>query len=96
MGRGSKSQKKIQQEIAHLEAQKKIGMLRAVAAFLGLFILIALKTTFQMQGQEWANSMIVNMGLFILALVAAGVAGLGTRKWTLARKEIAQLEKKLK
>lgn len=96
MSRGSNKQKKIRQEIAHLESQKKIGLLRAIASFLGLFILIALKTTFQMQGQEWANSMYVNLGLFILALVAAGVAGLGTRKWSLARKEISRLEKMLK
>lgn len=96
MSRVSNKQKKIRQEIAHLESQKKIGLLRAIASFLGLFILIALKTTFQMQGQEWANSMYVNLGLFILALVAAGVAGLGTRKWSLARKEISRLEKMLK
>ncbi len=96
MGRKNTKQKKLEQEIARLESQKKVGLLRAVAAFLGLFILIGLKTILQGQGYEWANSLIVNMALFVLALVAAGVAGLGTRKWNLARKQIERLEKMLK
>lgn len=95
MGRGNNKKKAIQAQIYQLQQQKKAGMARAVAAFVGLAALISLKLALQGQGFEWANSTFANMLLFVLAIVAAGVAGMGTRAWQKARTQISQLEKKL-
>ena len=95
MGRGNNKKKAVMNQIAQLEDKKRNGMLRAVIAFAGLAFLIWIKLTLQGQGVEWANSTFANLALFILAIVAAGVAGMGTRAWQKARTEIAQLQKKL-
>lgn len=90
------SQREIRNRISELKIIKRSGMLRAVAAFVCMVAVIAVYVTFQAQGAEWANSMFGSMVLFILAIIAAGVAGLGTRRWKKARDEIAQLQNKLK
>ena len=90
------SQKEIRNRIAELKIIKRSGLIRAVAAFVGMVVLIAVYLTFQYQGAEWANSTFGSMALFLLAIVAAGVAGLGTRRWKLARNEMLELQKKLK
>lgn len=95
MARNSKKKKVIQEQIYQLERQKRNGMLRAVVAFAALAFCIWIKLTLQGQGVEWANSTFANLVLFVLALVAAGVAGMGTRAWQKARAQIARLEKKL-
>lgn len=95
MGRGGNKKKAIMNQIAQLETKKRNGMMRAVVAFAGLAFLIWIKLMLQGQGVEWVSSTFANLALFILAIVAAGVAGMGTRAWQRARTEIARLEKKL-
>ena len=90
------SQKEIRNRIAELRIIKRSGIMRAVAAFIGMAVIIAVYLTFQYQGAEWANSTVGSMILFVLAILAAGVAGLGTRRWKLARNEMEELQKKLK
>ena len=95
MASNSKKSKRLQNEIAQLTIKKRNGMMRAVGAFVAIFVLIALKTGFTTAGYEWANTQIANMGIFILALVAAGVVGIGTRDWNRARKAIAAREQQM-
>ncbi len=95
MARTSKKKKVIQEQIYELERKKRNGMLRAVIAFAALAFCIWIKLMLEGQGVEWASSMVANLALFVLALVAAGVAGLGTRAWQQARTQIARLEKML-
>ena len=90
------SQKDIRNRISELKIIKRSGLMRAVAAIVGMAVIIAVYLTFQAQGAEWANSTFGSMGLFILAIVAAGIAGLGTRRWKLAKNEMDELQKKLK
>ena len=90
------SQREIRNRIAELKIIQRSGMMRAVAAFVGMAAIIAIYLAFQFQGAEWANSMFGSMALFILAIIAAGIAGLGTRRWKLARKEMEELKKRLK
>ena len=90
------SQREIRNRITELRIIKRSGMIRAVAAFVGMAAIIAVYLTFQYQGAAWANSMIGSMILFICALVAAGIAGLGTRRWKRSKDEIEELQKKLK
>ena len=96
MGRGGNKKRNAQVRIAHLQIKKRNGILVAVAAFVGLAVVIALKLTLQGQGFEWLNSTFGNMGIFILAIVCAGIAGWGTRTWNRARKEIAIIESRSK
>ncbi|MCI9129297.1 MAG: hypothetical protein HFJ65_03115 [Eggerthellaceae bacterium] len=79
------------ERIQELEIRKRAGMIQAIAAFVVMVVLILIKTTATTAGAEWANTMVANAFVFICALVAAGVAGYGTRKWNLARKELDQL-----
>lgn len=95
MSRGGNKKKQIQNRISELEIRKRNGMMRAIVAFVGLAVCIAVKLHFEYQGAEWANSMYASLALFILALVAAGVAGMGTRAWKKCRDEIRALEAKL-
>ena len=90
------SQKEIRNRIAELKIIKRSGLLRAVAAFIGMAAIIAVYLTFQIQGAEWANSAFGSMAIFILAVVAAAIAGMGTRRWKLAKNEMDALQKKLK
>lgn len=90
------SQKDIQNRIFELKIARRGGMISAVAAFVGMAALIAFFLGLQMRGNEFANSQLGSMFIFIIAIVAAGVAGMGTRKWKRAKDEISQLEKKLK
>lgn len=92
MSRGGKKRKNAQIKIAQLEIKKRNGLMVAAAAFVGLAALIALKLTLEGQGVEWANSTFANMGLFVMAVVAAGVAGWGTRSWRKSRDEIRRLQ----
>lgn len=78
--------------IQQLQVKKRAGLLQAVAALVIMVVLIFIKTTFTSMGAPWANTQIANMGIFICALVAAGFAGYGSRKWNLARKELDSLE----
>ena len=90
------SQKAIRNRIAELKIIKRSGMMRAVAAFVGMAALIAVFLTFRYQGAEWADSVFGSMVLFVLALVAAGIAGIGTRTWKRAKDEMEDLQRKLK
>ena len=92
----SKKERRAREEIAQLEIKKRNGMMRAVAAFAGLAVLIAIKVNLAYQGVEWANTMIANGAIFILAVVAAAIAGMGTRTWNRARMQIQALQIKLK
>lgn len=96
MSRGGNKRKNAQARIATLQAKKRYGLLVAAAAFIGLAACISIKIMLQSYGFEWANSTFANMGIFILAIVAAGVAGWGTRSWTKARNEIRVIESRSK
>ena len=90
------SQKEIKNRISELRIIKRSGMMRAVAAFVGMVAIIAVYVSFQAQGAEWTTSTFASMGIFMLAVVAAAIAGMGTRRWKRAKDEIEALEKKLK
>lgn len=90
------SQKDIKRQINELNIVKRSAMMRAVAAIVGMAALIAVFLTLQAQGFEFANSQFGNLFLFILAVVASGIAGMGTRKWKRAKDKITYLEKNLK
>ncbi len=87
-----KSKGRQAKRIQELEVKKRSGMLQAVAAFVIMVVLIFIKTTFSAMGAEWADAFATNAVIFILALVAAGFAGYGTRRWNRARKELDQLK----
>lgn len=91
----SKKQRRLENEIAQLKIKKRNGLMRAAAAFVAMVVIIALKTSFTTAGYEWANTQIANMGIFILALVAAGVVGIGTRDWNRAKKAIEAREQQM-
>ncbi len=95
MGRGGKK-KNAQAQIAELEIEKRNGMMRAIVAFVGLAVLIACKLALAGAGVAWVQTNVANIGIFVIALVAAGVAGLGARDWMRARERIAQLRSKTK
>lgn len=92
----SKKEQRQQAQIAELEIKKRNGMMRAVAAFVVLFVLIFIKTSLTSAGVEWANSQIANMGIFVIAIVAAGFCGIGTRDWNRARKALDAIYAKRK
>lgn len=97
MSKGTKKQARAQAKIMQLEIKKRNGILIAVAAFVCMVVVIALKLFFQYQlNAEWANSTFASMGLFLGAIVAAGFAGWGTRSWRKARDEIREIETKYK
>lgn len=96
MARKSNKKRLLQEQIAELEIRKRNGLMRAVAAFVGLAVIIAVKLSLEGQGVEWASSTFANLGLFVLAVVAAGVAGMGTRAWRKSRDQIQTLKNKCK
>lgn len=93
---GSGKKRRLQEEIVQLEIKKRNGMMRAAAAFVGMAVLIAIKVGFSLQGAQWANTEIANLVIFLLAIVAAGIAGIGTRDWSRARNELRAKQAKLK
>lgn len=93
----SKKQNMAKAKILELEIKKRNGLLITIAAFVGMAAIIALKLYFQYQvGAEWASSTFASMGLFILALAAAGIAGWGTRNWRKAKDQIKLIQQKYK
>lgn len=95
MSKQNKNQK-LRNEIAELEIKKRNGLMRAVAAFVGMFVLILGKLLLADAGVEWVNEQWVNMALFVLALVAAGICGIGARDWKRAKDAINAAYSKLK
>lgn len=79
------------QRIQELEVKKRTGLIQVVAAIVIMVVLIIIKTTFTTAGAEWANSQVANMAIFLCAIVAAGFAGYGSRRWSRARKELDAL-----
>ena len=65
-----------------------------IAAVVIMVVLIFIKTTATIQGAAWANTQMANMAIFVAAIVAAGFAGYGSRRWNRARKEIISLTSK--
>lgn len=96
MSRGGNKRKNAQVKVAQLEIKKRNGLVVAVAVFVALAVIIGLKLSFEAQGVEWAATPFANLTLFVLAVVAAGVAGWGTRTWKRARDEIRVIEKRSK
>ena len=92
MSRGSNKKKQLQNQIAQLEIKKRNGLMRAIAAFVGLAVIIFVKISLVNAGIEWANSNAANIVIFVLALVAAGIAGFGSRDWSRSRQKIQQLQ----
>lgn len=90
------SKKDVKRRISELKIAKRNGMMRAVAAFVGMAALIAFYVSMQVQGAGIANTDMGSLLLFVTAIVAAAIAGMGTRSWKRAKDEIAELEKKLK
>ena len=83
-----KNKARREERIQELEVKKRSGLLQVVAAIVIMVVLIIVKTTFSTMGAEWANA---NMVIFICAIVAAGFAGAGSRRWSRARKELDAL-----
>lgn len=86
-----KGKGRLEKRLQELEIRKRSGFVQVVVSLVVMVVLIIVKTTFAMQGAEWANSQVANMAIFICALVAAGFAGYGSRRWNRARKEINAL-----
>lgn len=95
MGLSKKKKSALIAEINKLQNTKRRGLLQSVIAFVGLALCIWVKLTFQAQGAAWAQSDFASMALFLLALVAAGFAGIGMRNWNRARMRINEIMKKL-
>lgn len=93
---GKKYSAKREARIQALEVKKRSGFVQVVAALVVMVVLIIIKTTFTAMGAAWANTQVANMGIFLCAIVAAGFAGYGSRKWNRARKELASLNSKRK
>ncbi|WP_251213028.1 hypothetical protein [Adlercreutzia murintestinalis] len=95
MGRTSTKKAKLQQQIDELELKKRNGMMRCIVAIVCFIVLIVLKLTLQGSGVEFVNTVQANGVFFVIALVAAGFAGIGSRDWARARREQAALLQKL-
>lgn len=87
-----KKGKNAAQQIAELEVKQRSGFIRMIAAIAGCVVVIVAKLNLTAAGVEWANSTFANAGIFILALVLAGVAGYGSRSWYQAKSRIRQLQ----
>ena len=86
-----KSKGRREQRLQELEVKKRSGLIQVIAAVVIMVVLILIKTTATIQGAAWANT---NMAIFVAAIVAAGFAGYGSRRWNRARKEIISLTSK--
>lgn len=95
MAKRKQSKSEMQRQIALLQIKKRNGLMRAIVAFVAMAVVIMIKLYFQGEGAEWANTSFANMGIFILAIVAAAVAGMGTRSWKKASDQVKELERKL-
>lgn len=96
MSRGSNKKKQRENQIAELKIKKRNGLMRAIVAFVGLAVCIFIKLSLTNMGFEWANSNVANMIIFVLALVAAGIAGFGSRDWMRSKQKIAQIRAQMK
>lgn len=96
MSRGAKKQKQIQAEIAELELKKRNGLMRCIAAIVIFIVLIIVKVTLVNQNVEWASSDFANIAIFVLALVFAGICGMGSRAWVNAKRQIEALQERLR
>lgn len=95
MARGGNKKAKLQQQIAQLDLKRRNGMMRCIAAIVGFAVLIVLKLSLSSSGAAWADTEVANGVFFVMALVAAGIAGIGSRDWKRARDEIAALSQRL-
>ncbi len=89
-----KSKGRREQRLQELEVKKRNGFIQVIAAVVIMVVLILIKTTATIQGAAWANTQMANMAIFVAAIVAAGFAGYGSRRWNRARKEIISLTSK--
>lgn len=97
MGHGkSKGQRRIEQQIDELEIKKRSGLVRMVFAIVFFAALIVVKTGLASAGVAWANDSFVNAGFFILAVVFAAVAGLGSRAWSVSNRKIKDLRAQMR
>lgn len=80
-----------EQRIQELEVKRRSGLIQVIAAIVIMVVLIIIKTTFTISGAEWANTEFANMAIFVCAIIAAGFAGYGSRRWNRARKELVSL-----
>ncbi len=96
MARMSNKKAKLQQQIAELDLKRRNGMMRCIAAIVGFAVLIVLKLSLSSNGAAWVDTTVANGIFFVMALVAAGIAGIGSRDWRRARMEIAALSQKLR
>lgn len=90
------SQKKIKNRILELQILKRNGIMRTVAAFSVMTVLIIIFLTLKSQGNPVAESQYGSLTIFLLAVVAAGFAGSGTRQWKRASDELKNLQNNLK
>ena len=84
--------KKRQQEIAELQVKKRSGLVRMIFAIVFFAALIFVKTSLVNMGVAWANTEIANGAFFMLALVFAGIAGWGSRAWSVANRKLKDLQ----
>lgn len=96
MARNSNKKAKLQQQIAESDLRRRNGMMRCIAAIVGFAVLIILKLSLSGSGVEWVDTMAANATFFVMALVAAGIAGIGSRDWKRAKDEGDALRQKLR
>ena len=73
MSRGSNKKKNAQMKIAQLEIKKRNGLIVAVAVFVALAVVIALKLSFEAQGAPWATTPVASLGLLYNPCLQAAV-----------------------
>lgn len=96
MARSSTKKAKLQQQLGELELKRRNGFMRCIAAIVGFAVLIVLKLTLSSSGAAWVDTTVANAVFFAMALVAAGIAGIGSRDWKRAKTEMEALQQRLR
>lgn len=84
------------ERIEELELKKRGGLVRVVVAVVIFVVVTVIKESCIAMGVALASHMVVNVAFYIMALVLAGVAGLGSRDYMRANTEIKGIQEKMK
>lgn len=96
MGKRKMSQAAIRNEIALLTIKKRNGLIQAIAAFAGMIVIIVLKIYLEGINFPWASGYVGSIAIWVIAIIAAAIAGMGTRSWRKAKDQIKRLSTQLK
>ena len=94
MGRYNKKQR-LEAELVEQEAKRRGGLIKLIVSIGGFVVLLIVRQYFASAGAEWVSNPIVSFSFFVLAVVAAAVAGLGGRDFARARARINQIYRQL-